>query len=190
MATYTFTLRSGGGTLADAKVTYQGAAYDIDDALAAGSGTITTTDDGLASVLRQQIRSDGLLLLVEGASSPGGVGLDRKVNVPLFVQADEPLARPYLWEKTSGGTPTGVRQYHDGASSYLVGSGSGSALAAGSIDSVDANGNPTSVTEGGVTTIYTWNADGTVHTEARSGQTKTYVYANSGSAIPTSWTVA
>lgn len=46
-----------------------------------------------------------------------------------------------------------------------------------SIDSRDPAGNPTSVTEGGVTTTYTWNADGTPHTETRGGITRTFTYS-------------
>ena len=45
------------------------------------------------------------------------------------------------------------------------------------INSRDAAGNPTSVTEGGITSTYTWNADGTVATETRLGLTRTYTYS-------------
>ena len=45
------------------------------------------------------------------------------------------------------------------------------------INSRDAAGNPTSVTEGGVTTTYTWNADGTPATETRGGITRTFTYS-------------
>lgn len=61
----------------------------------------------------------------------------------------------------------------------LGGSGS-SALEAITVNSTDANGRPTSVTEGGVTTTYTYNADGSVNTETRGGITRTYAYDGSG----------
>ncbi len=60
-------------------------------------------------------------------------------------------------------------------------------LAAGTIDSRDANGNPTSITEGGVTTTYTWNAEGNPATETRGGHTKTFAYTG---GVLTGWTVA
>jgi hypothetical protein len=64
MATYTFTLRSG-VTLSQAAVMYGASTYDIDAALTAGGGTITTTNDTLAELLRGVLRSDGLPLLLE-----------------------------------------------------------------------------------------------------------------------------
>jgi hypothetical protein len=38
------------------------------------------------------------------------------------------------------------------------------------------NGNVTSVTEDGITTTYTYNADGTVDTDTRQGVTRKYTY--------------
>jgi YD repeat-containing protein len=46
------------------------------------------------------------------------------------------------------------------------------------VDSRDSNGNPTSVTDNGVTTVFTYNPDGTPHTQTRDGVTRTYTYAN------------
>lgn len=40
------------------------------------------------------------------------------------------------------------------------------------------NGNVTSVTEDGITTTYTYNADGTVDTDTRQGVTRKYTYTN------------
>lgn len=48
-------------------------------------------------------------------------------------------------------------------------------------------GNVTSVTEGGITTTFTYNADGTVNTETRLGKVRTWAYDGSGN--PTSSTV-
>lgn len=48
-------------------------------------------------------------------------------------------------------------------------------------------GNVTSSTEGGITTTYTYNADGTVNTETRLGKVRTWAYDGSGN--PTSSTV-
>ena len=45
------------------------------------------------------------------------------------------------------------------------------------INSYDANGNPTSVTTDGVTTTYTCNTDGTPHTQTRAGVTRTHAYS-------------
>jgi YD repeat-containing protein len=45
---------------------------------------------------------------------------------------------------------------------------------------------PTSIVESGVTTAYTYNADGTVHTEARGGKTRTFTYDSSGRVTATS----
>lgn len=53
-------------------------------------------------------------------------------------------------------------------------------LSAITVDSTDASGRPTSVTEGGVTTEYTYNADGSVATETHDGITRTYSYDGSG----------
>lgn len=50
-----------------------------------------------------------------------------------------------------------------------------------------ATGNVTSLTEGGITTTYTYNADGTVNTETRLGKVRTWAYDGSGN--PTSSTV-
>lgn len=61
----------------------------------------------------------------------------------------------------------------------LVG-GSGGALAAITVNSTDAEGRPTSVTEDGVTTTYTYNPDGSVATETRNGITRTYSYDAAG----------
>jgi len=51
----------------------------------------------------------------------------------------------------------------------------------------DGSGNVTSSTEGGVTTTFTYNLDGTVHTETRLGKVRTWAYDGSGN--PTSSTV-
>lgn len=48
-------------------------------------------------------------------------------------------------------------------------------------------GNVTSVTEGGVTTTFTYNANGTVNTETRLGKVRTWAYDANGN--PTSSTV-
>lgn len=48
-------------------------------------------------------------------------------------------------------------------------------------------GNVTSTTEGGITTTYTYNGDGTVNTETRLGKVRTWTYDGSGN--PTSSTV-
>jgi uncharacterized protein RhaS with RHS repeats len=40
--------------------------------------------------------------------------------------------------------------------------------------------NVASVTENGITTTYTYNGDGTVHTDTRAGVTRTYTYDGSG----------
>lgn len=50
-----------------------------------------------------------------------------------------------------------------------------------------ATGSVTSSTEGGVTTAYTYNPDGTVNTETRLGKVRTWVYDANGN--PTSSTV-
>jgi YD repeat-containing protein len=50
-----------------------------------------------------------------------------------------------------------------------------------------ATGNVTSNTEGGITTAYTYNADGTVNTETRLGKVRTWAYDANGN--PTSSTV-
>jgi YD repeat-containing protein len=50
-----------------------------------------------------------------------------------------------------------------------------------------ATGNVTSTTEGGITTTFTYNADGTVNTETRLGKVRTWAYDGSGN--PTSSTV-
>lgn len=50
-----------------------------------------------------------------------------------------------------------------------------------------ATGNVTSATEGGITTTFTYNADGTVNTETRQGKVRTWVYDGNGN--PTSSTV-
>jgi len=63
------------------------------------------------------------------------------------------------------------------------------ALAATSGIVYDAStGNVTSITEGGITTTFTYNADGTVNTESRLGKVRTWAYDASGN--PTSSTVA
>ncbi|MDX5962953.1 hypothetical protein SIM91_06455 [Rhodococcus opacus] len=36
------------------------------------------------------------------------------------------------------------------------------------------------MTDNGITTTYTYNADGTVHTDTRDGVTRTYTYDGSG----------
>jgi YD repeat-containing protein len=51
----------------------------------------------------------------------------------------------------------------------------------------DGSGNVTSTTEGGITTTFTYNADGTVNTETRLGKVRTWAYDGSGN--PTSSTV-
>lgn len=48
-------------------------------------------------------------------------------------------------------------------------------------------GNVTSITEGGITTTFTYNADGTVNTETRQGKVRTWTYDANGN--PTSSTV-
>lgn len=91
MSTFTFTLR-GGITLADAGFMYGGSRYDVDDALAAGSGTITTTDSGLAEQLRQMQAPDGLPLLNEGGVTPGAAAdplLSARRNVYVRTSATE-----------------------------------------------------------------------------------------------------
>jgi len=62
------------------------------------------------------------------------------------------------------------------------------ALAPTSAIAYDATtGNVTSVTEGGITTTFTYNADGTVNTETRLGKVRTWAYDTNGN--PTSSTV-
>jgi len=62
------------------------------------------------------------------------------------------------------------------------------ALAATSGIVYDATtGNVTSITEGGITTTFTYNADGTVNTETRLGKVRTWAYDGNGN--PTSSTV-
>jgi YD repeat-containing protein len=58
--------------------------------------------------------------------------------------------------------------------------------AAGSI-LYDTAGNVTSLTEGGITTTFTYNTDGTVNTETRLGKVRTWSYDANGN--PTSSTV-
>jgi len=43
-----------------------------------------------------------------------------------------------------------------------------------------SGGNVATVTDNGITTTYTYNADGTVHTDTRDGVTRTYTYDGSG----------
>jgi len=50
-----------------------------------------------------------------------------------------------------------------------------------------ATGNVTSTTEGGITTTFTYNTDGTVNTETRLGKVRTWAYDANGN--PTSSTV-
>lgn len=70
MATWTFTLRSGVGPLADVSVVLRGARYDVDAQLAAGGGSIVTTDDELASLLKALRVSSGAVFDVNGVADP------------------------------------------------------------------------------------------------------------------------
>jgi hypothetical protein len=102
MATYTFTLHSG-VTLADAQFGYQGAQYDVVTQLAAGSGSIVTTDDTLAAQLRALRTPDGNLLLDEA-----GVGTTtptvKRAAVGAYVQPDQPDQGTGLWLKVDDAT--------------------------------------------------------------------------------------
>lgn len=109
--TYTFTLHAG-VTLADSSFTYGGSIYDVKDQLTAGSGSIVTTDGGLAAVLRSLRTPTGLLL--DENSVPGAPDPDLRSQFPAYVQGAQPPT-PYFWVKTDGaGTLTGVIEVNDG----------------------------------------------------------------------------
>ncbi len=111
--TYTFTLRSG-VVLQDAAVYVDGVRYGVDELLAAGSGSIITTDEGLQAALRQLSTTGGPVFDVNGV--PGGT------VTPVVIDGVF-LANDVLSKRNGLGAITPVSVGSGGAAATLVAAG-------------------------------------------------------------------